>query len=62
MQITYNFLKYAEGGITQKDAVAIAKSCGATKVTAHQSIYIGQSAITVEGTKATHRKIENNLY
>lgn len=62
MQITYNFLKHSEGGLTQKDAIAIAKSCGARKAVCYPSILIGHTAMTVEAPKAVHRKIENRLY
>lgn len=62
MLITYHFLKASEGGPTQKDAKALAVDCGAKKVTLHGSHYVGHSAMTVEATKAVHRKIENIIY
>ena len=59
---TYHVHKVAEGGIGQREAVRIAKECGARTVTPHSSHYVGLTAMTVTATKAVHHAISNTLF
>ena len=64
MQTTriYNVLKVAEGGIGQREAIAIAKQYGATKAVGQSSGYVGQTALAVTASERNHRRIEDALY